>query len=243
MSQVSSRAQEILDAIERDALDRRAAMAAGIDGTLAGADLLHSMHRPAPPPPREMRAPRPVSLAAIPLPEAPPAPAPMATPEPATVVGGADSTLSIADAERLLALVDHVVQQTERAQERLAALDSAVTSLSGRLGNVAVPQAPVVVPAPLAIPPQVELVDPLEPPASLEQEPVLATVPRPATAPVANTDGARLVAIEMAVAGFTRSEVRDRLTREYGLADPLEILDDVFGAGSDGDSRMPWGAV
>jgi hypothetical protein len=51
------------------------------------------------------------------------------------------------------------------------------------------------------------------------------------------------VAIEMAVAGSTRDQVAHRLRHEYGIADPGAILDDVFGRGSGGASRMPWGGT
>lgn len=42
-------------------------------------------------------------------------------------------------------------------------------------------------------------------------------------------DAARLVAIEMAVAGDTREGVGRRLREEFGIRDPRPILDDAFG--------------
>ena len=73
------------------------------------------------------------------------------------------------------------------------------------------------------------------PPPGGEPEPPAETrAPRP-------TDGARLVAIEMAMAGSTRGLVEELLRREYGVRDPGPILDDVFGKGSKGSSRLPWG--
>jgi hypothetical protein len=45
----------------------------------------------------------------------------------------------------------------------------------------------------------------------------------------ARFDGARLVALQMAVAGSTREEVHSELQRAFRLADPSSILDDVFG--------------
>lgn len=42
-------------------------------------------------------------------------------------------------------------------------------------------------------------------------------------------EAARLVAIEMAVAGETREGVGRRLREEFGIADPKAILDDAFG--------------
>jgi hypothetical protein len=46
----------------------------------------------------------------------------------------------------------------------------------------------------------------------------------------ARFDGARLVALQMAVAGSTREEVAAELQRAFRLQDPSSILDDVFGA-------------
>ena len=45
----------------------------------------------------------------------------------------------------------------------------------------------------------------------------------------ARFDGARLVALQMAVAGSTREEVHAELQRAFRLPDPSSILDDVFG--------------
>jgi hypothetical protein len=56
----------------------------------------------------------------------------------------------------------------------------------------------------------------------------------PAEAPAAQApvtlDAARLVAIEMAVAGRGRDEVERHLQAVYGGPDTSELLDDVFGA-------------
>jgi hypothetical protein len=38
------------------------------------------------------------------------------------------------------------------------------------------------------------------------------------------------VAVEMAVAGFSRGETHARLTNDFAIADPRPILDEVFGA-------------
>ena len=52
--------------------------------------------------------------------------------------------------------------------------------------------------------------------------------------------GPRLVALQMAVAGGNRGEVEEHLRRAFDLADPRQILDDVFGAGTDADARVSW---
>jgi hypothetical protein len=51
----------------------------------------------------------------------------------------------------------------------------------------------------------------------------------------ASLEAARLVAIEMAVAGRTRSEVDAHLRESFRIADPSAVLDDVFGGG-DGET-------
>jgi hypothetical protein len=54
-------------------------------------------------------------------------------------------------------------------------------------------------------------------------------------------DAARLAAVQMAVAGSTRDEVERFLRDRFGLPDVDVILDDVFGTGSQGTSRISWG--
>jgi len=94
---------------------------------------------------------------------------------------------------------------------------------------------------------------------------LLAESPRPATGPAGSSAGpehaepapaangttngtdqavpsaARLVAIEMAVGGSSRQEVEEHLRRHLHVADPQELLDDVFGTASHAGSRLAWG--
>jgi len=49
-------------------------------------------------------------------------------------------------------------------------------------------------------------------------------------APSSSTQGIRLLATQMAVAGSTRDEVEHRLESEFGISDADDILDDVMGA-------------
>jgi hypothetical protein len=44
----------------------------------------------------------------------------------------------------------------------------------------------------------------------------------------------------MAVAGGNRGEVEAHLRRAFELADPGDILDDIFGSGTDSDKRVVW---
>jgi outer membrane biosynthesis protein TonB len=81
-----------------------------------------------------------------------------------------------------------------------------------------------------------------KPPAP-KPEPPAAKPPEPASEPIkaerraeppaeqddSQFDGARLVALQMAVAGSTREEVEAELQRAFRLTDPSAILDDVFG--------------
>lgn len=51
---------------------------------------------------------------------------------------------------------------------------------------------------------------------------------------------ARLVALQMAVAGGNRAEVEGHLRRAFDLDAPEPILDDVFGHGSPSETRIAW---
>jgi hypothetical protein len=51
---------------------------------------------------------------------------------------------------------------------------------------------------------------------------------------------ARLVALQMAVAGGKRQEVEVHLQRTFDLGDVTQILDDVFGSGEPGAERAGW---
>jgi hypothetical protein len=51
---------------------------------------------------------------------------------------------------------------------------------------------------------------------------------------------ARLVALQMAVAGGNRGEVAEHLRRTFDVGDLAGILDDVFGSGTDADKRVVW---
>lgn len=51
---------------------------------------------------------------------------------------------------------------------------------------------------------------------------------------------ARLVALQMAVAGGKREEVESHLKRTFDLGDVTQILDEVFGSGDSGAERAGW---
>jgi len=49
-----------------------------------------------------------------------------------------------------------------------------------------------------------------------------------------------MFAIQMASAGSTRGDIRGHLTRALGVPDPEATLDEIFGAGTADDARVPW---
>jgi F0F1-type ATP synthase membrane subunit b/b' len=51
---------------------------------------------------------------------------------------------------------------------------------------------------------------------------------------------ARLMALQMAMAGRARSEVEEDLRHGYRIDDPGAVLDDIFGRGTPGTQRIPW---
>jgi uncharacterized coiled-coil protein SlyX len=134
----------------------------------------------------------------------------------------------------------------------------------------AAPEAPPAggaIPAPEAPAPVTEGRAPEEavaapPPPEPEPEPATVTEPDAAAQDVVRLDrreppeadtavtperpdadqqlGARLVALQMAVAGGARGEVETHLLRTFDLIDCTSILDDIFGPGTDADKRVAW---
>jgi hypothetical protein len=76
------------------------------------------------------------------------------------------------------------------------------------------------------------------PAESQVEEPQVSSPPQGATED--SRLQARLVALQMAVAGGNRGEVEGHLRRAFDLARPETILDDIFGAGSGPDTRVTW---
>jgi vacuolar-type H+-ATPase subunit H len=151
---------------------------------------------------------------------------------------------------------DHVRRQLDSLLRSLGEAAEAVSreASARRPAPRAASQAarPAAPPAPRAEPLARREPPPPVRPAYREPAPAPAPVPAPeprrpeplrsAPAQVADTDrraedpgdarfdGARLVALQMAVAGSTREEVHAELQRAFRLPDPSSILDDVFGA-------------
>ena len=95
-------------------------------------------------------------------------------------------------------------------------------------------------------PPQPEVAP--QPEAAAEEARLSELRPRPAAEPRPGDDGresdellgARLVALQMAVAGGSRGDVESHLRATFGIADSSHILDDVFGRGTSADKRVAW---
>jgi hypothetical protein len=63
--------------------------------------------------------------------------------------------------------------------------------------------------------------------------------PSPAAQPWRQAGDARLVAMQMAIAGSTRGEVHDHLAAVLGVVDSDPVLDGIFGPNRSPDLRLP----
>ncbi len=147
--------------------------------------------------------------------------------------------------ERLNGLLMGLAKTAERVARELG------TEVRGSAAEASPPPSAGRTPkgvAPAAAPSETALADapaaaaPTDPPASTARVVELHRPPAPepergaeraeSRAPVGEVDGARLVALQMAVAGSTRGEVAAHLSRAFQIGEPHAILDDVFGSGS-----------
>jgi hypothetical protein len=134
---------------------------------------------------------------------------------------------------RLRELTDELVQRAELVKRQLDELARAIERAAG-----AVERDPELRPTPEARPPAVGA-----PPAG---EPISFARSAPAAAPAdgdrargGDVGAARLVAIEMAVAGRSRQEAARHLRDSFRLADTERLLDDVFGPAADTPFQPP----
>jgi hypothetical protein len=140
-------------------------------------------------------------------------------------------------------LMDRVHAGLEAAAEHLSALQQAIEAIATELGVSPSLAEPAVYAEP-EMPAQLAAHSTAAAGVVVRHDEQLAAAEEaPPTHAVsgATQDAARLVAIEMAVAGDTRENVGRRLREEFGIPDPQQILDDVFGPGTAAGSRMPWG--
>jgi hypothetical protein len=136
---------------------------------------------------------------------------------------------------RLREVTDSLLERAQSVSDELdglaaalrrAATDAAATAhapLGAEMNGEPEATPTVVSPAP----PQVDALE-----AELSAPPSAAAVaaePPPAPEPAAPSDAARLVAVEMALAGSSREDVDRHLRSAYNVADTGDLLDDVFG--------------
>ena len=130
-------------------------------------------------------------------------------------------TASVADA-----LVDRTAEIRNDC-ERLASLVSRSAKLiaerEGRESTAAVP--PPSAPPPPTI---VRSPEPREPDQGPPAED-LSDTPVPVSASGGTSEGVRLIATQMAIAGSSRAEIEHRLRIQFGVVDAGQALDDIFG--------------
>jgi hypothetical protein len=142
----------------------------------------------------------------------------------------AELTASVADA-----LVDRTAEIRSDC-ERLASLVSRSANLlaerEGRESTVTEPAS--VSPPKRSIAPAPVPVEP-EPEPIAESEPDEVAVPDSSAPPVpvsasgGTSEGVRLIATQMAIAGSSRAEIEHRLRIQFGVVDASQALDDIFG--------------
>ena len=109
-----------------------------------------------------------------------------------------------------------IEQQAVRARQALDALLAEVADLRAS-GEAPEPTAPPESPEPSAAPPaQASPEPPVDPPAA------------PTPAHSTELQGARLIALKMAMDGASREEVAKHLSDELGIGDSGSLLDEVF---------------
>jgi hypothetical protein len=101
------------------------------------------------------------------------------------------------------------------------------------------PTPPPPVPEPLARVPEPPPDSPAEPPAPEAATPPAQPAPTPPNPDRAWIE-ARQAAIQMAAAGNTRAQVEAHLRGFLNVSDPSALLDQVFGAATAGEARVPW---
>ncbi len=116
----------------------------------------------------------------------------------------------------------------DRAQSAVAGLAAEIS------GEVPEPPAPAPQPGPDPVPEPEPPGDPEPAPDSVPEPTPLPEPPSEEPPPAAaengngNIDGARLVAMKMALEGASREEVAEQLADAHGLNDSDALLDDVF---------------
>src|SRR4051794_33234116 len=115
--------------------------------------------------------------------------------------------------ERLGAMHDELGSMMDRLREEAGRLSAELRTLERDVVELA--------------PPVEEDEEPEPEPVAVEPEPEPAPEPEPQAKPD-DEEAARLVALDMALAGTPRDETEQYLAEHYTLADPGAILDDVY---------------
>ncbi len=159
---------------------------------------------------------------------------------------------------RIAALSDTLIERTEAVVAQLEetalvrdsfgrllrALSAAADEVTTEVQAAPVPPPPA--PEPPAVAPSFEEQQPFAATAPAPpSQPEVAPEPPPAAQPPADRAWveARQAAIQMAAAGNTRAQVEAHLRGFLHVADPAPLLDQVFGAATAGEARVPWAIV
>jgi hypothetical protein len=135
-----------------------------------------------------------------------------------------------AEAERVRASArreaEELLERVRRGVERLAHEVGVPAAAPERVEAVAsrreVDVSPAPAPAPVAEP------EPDPDIALAEDAAVGLDDPKPEPEPAGDHEGARLVALNMALDGASRDDVEQRLRESHGVSDPAPLIDEVF---------------
>lgn len=148
------------------------------------------------------------------------------------------------DRERLAAeLIGSIAERTRSLRDETGELSRLLGRAREQIKLIETKQA---APEPAAPPPPAPRAPTPPPPAPSPPSPRANSLPRPSEPAAAAesasnnsrapaqpvSEGLRLLATQMAVAGSSRAEVEERLVREFGVADPGSVLDEVLGPGT-----------
>lgn len=126
----------------------------------------------------------------------------------------------VAQAETVLSRLGQTDEVRRQLDEMVRSLGSAAQQLSAELGDRSSEE------------PMAEQVRPMRPPGEEEQRPSLRPVEEtPPQERDEHLENARLVALQMAVAGRSRQDVEVHLREAFSVEDPEPILDHIFADG------------
>lgn len=155
----------------------------------------------------------------------------------------------MAKAEAVVSRLDSAAPVREGFESLVRALGDAAERLSGEISEAG-PEPIAIGERPAEPTAHGEAVQasgtPAQRPATTSSPPAAppsfaGAAPVPSAGAFSDSEAVRLEAIEMAAAGATRAEVRERIVPRTGAEAAAAILDSVFGAAGD-DERVPWTA-